>query len=63
MTLWRLCAMSVFKKDSRVPKDLQTDLLKQALTAISFGAKHNSRGWPNDSGWLDQFGHCRHYQK
>ncbi|MFM8463078.1 MAG: hypothetical protein ACKOA0_03105, partial [Burkholderiaceae bacterium] len=40
----------VFKKDSRVPKDLQTDLLKQAFTAISFGAKHNSRGWPNDQG-------------
>ena len=40
----------VFKKDSRVPKDLQTDLLKQALTAISFGAKHNSRGWPNEQG-------------
>lgn len=40
----------VFLKDSRVPKDLQTDLLKQAFTAISFGAKHNSKGWPNDSG-------------
>lgn len=40
----------VFKKDSRVPKDLQTDLLKQAFTAISFGAKHNSKGWPNDQG-------------
>ena len=40
----------VFIKDSRVPKDLQTDLLKQAFTAISFGAKHNSRGWPNDQG-------------
>ena len=40
----------VFKKDSRVPKDLQTDLLKQAFTAISFGAKHNSRGWPNEQG-------------
>jgi hypothetical protein len=40
----------VFKKDSRVPKDLQADLLKQAFTAISFGAKHNSRGWPNDQG-------------
>jgi hypothetical protein len=40
----------VFKKDSRVPKELQTDLLKQALTAISFGAKHNSRGWPNEQG-------------
>ncbi len=40
----------VFKKDSRVPKDLQTDLLKQALTAISFGAKHNSKGWPNEQG-------------
>jgi hypothetical protein len=41
---------AVFQKDSRVPKNLQTDLLKQAFTAISFGAKHNSRGWPNDQG-------------
>jgi hypothetical protein len=41
---------AVFQKDSRVPRDLQTDLLKQAFTAISFGAKYNSRGWPNDQG-------------
>jgi len=40
----------VFLSDSRVPKDLQATLLKQAFTAISFGAKHNSKGWPNDSG-------------
>ena len=40
----------VFKKDSRVPKDLQANLLKQAFTAISFGAKHNSKGWPNEQG-------------
>ena len=40
----------VFLTDSRVPKDLQSKLLKQAFTAISFGAKHNSKGWPNDSG-------------
>ncbi len=40
----------VFLTDSRVPKDLQASLLKQAFTAISFGAKHNSKGWPNDSG-------------
>lgn len=41
---------SVFLKDSRVPKNLQTALLKESFTAISFGAKHNTRGWPNDQG-------------
>jgi hypothetical protein len=41
---------SVFLKESRVPKNLQTDLLKQSFTAISFGAKHNKSGWPNDQG-------------
>jgi hypothetical protein len=41
---------SVFLKESRVPKNLQTDLLKQSFTAISFGAKHNKIGWPNDQG-------------
>ena len=44
----------VFLNDSRVSKDLQSNLLKQAFTAISFGAKHNSKGWPNDlGGWTN----------
>ncbi len=34
-----------FEEDSPVPKDLQPKLLKQAFTAISFGARVSSVGW------------------
>jgi hypothetical protein len=34
-----------FKEDSNVPRDLQDKLLKQALTAISFGARRGTKGW------------------
>ena len=39
-----------FDSNSPVPKDLQPKLLKQALTAISFGARQNTKGWQNDTG-------------
>jgi hypothetical protein len=39
-----------FQDSSPVPKDLQPKLLKQAFTAISFGARQNTTGWQNDSG-------------
>jgi hypothetical protein len=39
-----------FEEDSPVPKDMQPKLLKQAFTAISFGARTNSVGWQNESG-------------
>jgi hypothetical protein len=40
----------VFAKDSEVPVALQPDLLKQAFTALSFGARKNSRAWMNQNG-------------
>jgi hypothetical protein len=39
-----------FGDDSPVHKDLQPKLLKQAFTAISFGARQNTIGWQNESG-------------
>ena len=39
-----------FGDDSPVPKELQPKLLKQAFTAISFGARVTTHGWQNDSG-------------
>jgi hypothetical protein len=39
-----------FDEESPVPKDLQPKLLKQAFTAISFGARQNTTGWQNESG-------------
>jgi hypothetical protein len=35
----------VFLKGSHVPKDLKPKLLKQAFTAISFGARQTAKGW------------------
>ena len=35
----------VFLKSSAVPKDLKPKLLKQAFTAISFGARQTAKGW------------------
>jgi hypothetical protein len=34
-----------FKEDSNVPRELQDKLLKQAVTAISFGARRGTKGW------------------
>lgn len=34
-----------FTDESNVPRDLQDKLLKQAVTAISFGARRGSKGW------------------
>ena len=39
-----------FGDSSPVPRDLQPKLLKQAFTAISFGARQNTTGWQNESG-------------
>ena len=39
-----------FDENSPVPRDLQPKLLKQAFTAISFGARVTTHGWQNDSG-------------
>jgi hypothetical protein len=40
----------VFDQDSATPKDLQNKLLKQAFTAISFGARQTTHGWQDASG-------------
>jgi hypothetical protein len=39
-----------FDQSSPVPLDLQPKLLKQAFTAISFGARVTTHGWQNESG-------------
>jgi hypothetical protein len=39
-----------FDERSPVPLDLQPKLLKQAFTAISFGARVTTHGWQNESG-------------
>ena len=40
----------VFSDASPVPKDLRPKLLKQAFTAISFGARQSAKGWLDASG-------------
>jgi hypothetical protein len=40
----------VFGKDSEVPAALQADLLKQALTALSFGARKTAKAWVDQNG-------------
>lgn len=40
----------VFGKDSEVPTALQPDLLKQAFTALSFGARKTARAWMDQNG-------------
>ena len=39
-----------FKSDSHCEPDLQKKLIKQALTAISFGARMTTKGWLDESG-------------
>lgn len=39
-----------FTKNSAVEKNFQLKLLKQAFTAISFGARQTSKGWKTDAG-------------
>jgi len=41
---------NTFKEDSNVPRDLQDKLLKQAVTAISFGARRGTKGWKKADG-------------
>ena len=41
---------AVFTAQSNVPAKSQNDLLKQAFTAISFGARVMETGWKDDSG-------------
>lgn len=40
----------VFGKDSEVPDELRLGLLKQAFTALSFGARKTSRAWMDQNG-------------
>lgn len=40
----------IFLEGTNVPKDLQAKLLKQAVTAISFGARATTNGWYDMSG-------------
>jgi len=40
----------IFLEGSNVPKQMQTKLLKQAVTAISFGARASQTGWYDMSG-------------
>ena len=40
----------VFGKDSEVPVDLQANLLKQAFTALSFGARKTAKAWVDQNG-------------
>ena len=40
----------VFEKDSGVPDALQDDLLKQAFTALSFGARKTAKAWVDQNG-------------
>ena len=42
--IWSVRYMT-FTADSNVPKELQVKLIKQAMTAISFGARLYSTGW------------------
>ena len=43
-----------FGEDTHVPKDLQLPLLKQALTALSFGARLTTSGWVDNTGnWVN----------
>jgi hypothetical protein len=39
-----------FKSDSNCDLDFQKKLIKQALTAISFGARTSQHGWIDESG-------------
>lgn len=40
----------VFKNDSPLAPALQTDVLKQAFTALSFGARKTTNGWMDSNG-------------
>jgi hypothetical protein len=44
---------AVFGKDSQHEEQFQLNLLKQAFTALSFGARKNGRSWKNENGkWV-----------
>ena len=40
-----------FDKDSNVARELQDKLIKQAITAIGFGARATATGWREDGEW------------
>ncbi len=43
-----------FSENTNVPKDLQLPLIKQALTALSFGARLTTSGWVDSTGnWVN----------
>lgn len=41
---------AVFDKDCDLPEELQLKMLKQAFTALSFGARRACKGWMNKNG-------------
>jgi hypothetical protein len=41
---------SVFEGDCDLPEELQLKMLKQAFTALSFGARKTGKGWMNENG-------------
>ena len=41
---------AVFEKDCDLTEELQLKMLKQAFTALSFGARKSSKGWINKNG-------------
>ncbi len=45
-----ICLLT-FKKDDNVNEDLQKRIVKQAITAISFGAREQRSGWLKNGSW------------
>jgi hypothetical protein len=47
----RYVRFRTFESDSNVPRDFQEKLIKQAITAIGFGARVTATGWKEDGEW------------
>ena len=45
-----ICSLT-FRKDDNVNEDLQKRIVKQAITAISFGAREQRSGWLKNGSW------------
>ena len=50
---------AVFEKECDLTEELQLKMLKQAFTALSFGARRSSKGWINKNGECRYFPTCR----
>lgn len=48
--LMQTVRLYTFLEESNVPSDQQLDLLKQAFTAVSFGARLTTKGWQDTGG-------------